>query len=246
MASPYLNIIPVAAGQNNKEVTISDADVALERATNDIVSISFDTGNQTLSVANFTRAFVFRCFGSPGANSTLLIPHDVGAGVETAKRVFAIKNETGFDLSVGTGRPGAVNALLKADINAILASDGINVTMITAAGGSAGISLATYVPGETPPSTTMLRYAAAIDFVLPAGLEGSVGSVAVYPDGGDVVFDLRLNGVSFGSMEFTDGSSEATFSLASPRSVVSGDVIAVNAPSDTYGMGELSFTLLGV
>lgn len=245
MASPNLNITPVSAGQNNKEITINDADMALERAFNDVISLSLAGGNLAITVAQFTRHFVFRVHAAL-ANTSVTIPHNVGAGDGTAKRVFALKNDTDFDVMVTTGRPGATNAILKKGISAILSSDGMNIITITAAGGVSGISLATYVPGETPPSLTMLRYASAVDFTLPAGLAGSVGSVGIYPDGGDVVFDLRLNGVSFGSMEFADGESEATFSLASPRVVEIGDVITVNSPSDTYGMGELSFTLLGV
>lgn len=247
MASPYLNITAVASGQNNKETTINDADIALERATNDILEVNMSAGNVTLTVAQFTRHMVFRATAMPG-NRQLTIPNNVGAGASTAKRVFAVIHDTDadYDLTITTGVGGGTNVVLKKAMRALISSDGTHLRLVTVAGGDAGISIAAYVPGETPAATTLLRYTSATDFVLPAGLVGSFGSAFIPPDGGAVSFDLRLNDVSFGSMDFADGDDQATFSLASQRVIEPGDVISVNTPSDTYGMADISFTLLGI
>lgn len=247
MASPYLNIVPVAAGQNNKEVTINDADLALERATNDIAVVDLTAGNVTLTPALFTRNMVFRCIGITAARQ-LIIPNNVGSGAATARRVFAVIHDTdsNFDLTLTTGVSGGTNVVLKKGMRAMVSSDGTNLRLITVAGGESGVSIAVFVPGGIPDATLMLRYLSAINFVLPAGLVGSVGSAVTGPEGGSVVFDLRLNGVSFGSMTFADGSTTATFSLASSRTIVPGDVLTVVSPPELYDLTDLSFTLLGI
>jgi hypothetical protein len=246
MASPYLNITAVASGQNNKETTINDADIALERATNDILEVNMSAGNVTLTVAQFTRHMVFRATAMPG-NRQLTVPNNVGAGVSTAKRVFAVIHDTDgdYDLTITTGAGGGTNVVLKKGMRALISSDGTHLRLVTVAGGDSGISIAAYIPGTVPSSTTMLRYTAATDFTLPAGLVGSFGSLVIGPDGGSVSFDLRLNNVSFGSMDFADGNDQATFSLASDRVVAPGDVISVNSPTDIYDAADLSFTFLG-
>jgi hypothetical protein len=245
MASPYLNITQVAAGQNNKEVTINDADIALERATNDILTVSFAAGNVALTVPEFTRHLVFRATGLT-VNSQLTVPSNVGAGANTAKRVFAVINDgNDFDLTITTGSVGGSNVVLKKDMRALISSDGTHLRLITVAGGESGVSIAVFVPGGIPGATLMLRYVSAIDFTLPAGLVGSFGSAVTGPEGGDVVFDLRQNGVSFGSMTFADGANDATFSLASNRNFAPGDVLTVISPPEMYDLTDLSFTLLG-
>lgn len=246
MASPFLNIIPVGAGQNNKEVTINDADLALERATQDILTVDMSAGNVTLSVAQFTRHMVFRCI-NVNANANLVIPHNVGQGANTAKRVFSVMHDTEADttITVTTASGSASSVPLRRAMKAILSSDGANIRPITVTGGVEGISIACFVPGEMPGSSPVLRYTSVMDFTLPAGFVGSYGSVQTPPDGGDVVFDIRLNGISIGSMEFADGESDATFSLAAPRLVLAGDVVSVLSPPDTYGLVDLSFSILG-
>lgn len=246
MASPYLNITPVSAGQNNKEVTINDATLAMERATNDILTVNLLAGDVTLTPAQFTRHMVFRCVNAT-VNRTLTIPHNVGEGANTARRVFAVINDFAVDsdLHITTGVSGGSNIVLRKDMRALISSDGTNLRLITVAGGAAGISIAAYIPGEQPGASALLRYTSAIDFTLPAGLIDSFGSAVIAPEGGSVSFDLRLNNVSFGSMDFGDGETTATFSLASPRIVSKGDVISVLSPPDTYEMSDLSFTLLG-
>jgi hypothetical protein len=245
MASPFLNIIPVAAGQNNKEVTINDADIALERATNDILSVDM-TGNVTLTVAQFTRHMVFRCHTILG-NRQLTVPDNVGAGVGTARRVFSVIHDdtTETDLLITTGRPGGTNVILKRSMRALISSDGTNLRLVTVAGGESGVSISCFIPGGTPDLTPLLRYVSAINFTLPAGLVGSKGDVMIAPDGGAAIFDLRLNNVSFGSMTFSNGDNHATFSLASTRNVNPGDILSVHSPSDTYDMSDLTFSILG-
>jgi hypothetical protein len=247
MASPFLNITPVAAGQNNKEVTINDADLALERATQDILTVDLTMGNAALTAAQFTRHMVFRCIGLT-LSRQLMIPHNVGSGAGTAKRVFSVIHDTDADtdLTLTTGQAGGSNIVLKKGMRAMISSDGTNLRLITVAGGESGVSIGVFVPGGIPDATLMLRYLSAINFILPAGLVGSYGSAVTGPEGGNVVFDLRLNGASFGSMTFEDGETIATFSLASPRNVVPGDILTVVSPPELHDLTDLSFTLLGL
>ena len=243
MASSNLNITAVAAGQNNKEVTINDADLALENATQRVLAIDMSSGDVSLTVAQITRNGIFVCSGLT-ANQQLEIPQDVGAGANTAQRLFTVVNNSEYVITVigdtsGTGVAVGKNRAVQ------LYGDGDEIFVAGTGTGTNGITIGAFIPGETATSATLIRYEVVSDFVLPAGLAESVGHVLVAPSGGAVSLSVAKNGVNIGSMDFADGNNDATFSLASDNSFTAGDYFTVSSPSDTFAMSGLSFTFRG-
>lgn len=98
------------------------------------------------------------------------------------------------------------------------------------------------VPGS---SALLLRrpVARALDF--PEDLTGSVGAAGVAADA-QADFDLRKNGVSFGTMRFAAAATTATFIAASATSFAAGDVISVHAPASADAtLADVGFALAG-
>jgi hypothetical protein len=103
--TPLLGIQQVSPNQSQKEVTINDAILQLESATNGTMTLLYGTDTvKALSVAAFTGFFIFRCEDA-AADVDLLIPDQVNGAA--TNRLFAVHNQTGHGLTVkmaaGTG-----------------------------------------------------------------------------------------------------------------------------------------------
>jgi hypothetical protein len=103
--TPILGIPQVSPTQAQKEVTINDAIVALEAATNGNLTVTYGTEvTKTLSEAQFTRNFLFTA-DITTADAILQVPATIAG--DPAKRLFAVRNKTTFGLTVrsasGTG-----------------------------------------------------------------------------------------------------------------------------------------------
>ncbi len=126
--SPILGFPLPSSFQNNKITSIDDALLWLEQAANAVLVYSM-TGDQTLTPLEYTKHLVFVIDdGGLAADPTLTVP----AGV----RMFAVRNPTGFIITVGgpSGRtvdvgPGA---------GAIIVNDSANCDVF----GSGGIGAA--------------------------------------------------------------------------------------------------------
>lgn len=107
-STPILGITQVSIAQNQKEVTINDAILALEAATNAVLSVSMASGNvYTLSATQATRNMIFKTTAATAA-CELRFPTEVNG--LALNRCFVVRNESGFALTVkfGTGTGGAV------------------------------------------------------------------------------------------------------------------------------------------
>lgn len=243
MASSHLNITPVTSGQNNKEITINDADSALELATQKVLAVDMAAGNVTLTASQFTRNATFLCSGLTTAR-TLNVPQDVGAGAGTAHRTFTVINNSDYTLTVKGATTGTGVALEKSR-SALLVSNGAEVYAGTSGLGNTGIRIGAFVPGDIIDAALLLRYEVVSGFTLPAGLTESKGHLVSTPEGGNLSLSIAKNGTNIGSIDFTDGANVATFSLASSNTFFPGDYLTITAPADVYGAADLSFTLLG-
>lgn len=104
-STPLLGITQVSASQNSKEVTINDAILALENATNAKLAVSFAAATSVLlSDSETTRNFLFVATGATEA-STLKFPNTISSN--NVSRIVAVRNDSGFGLTVqfntGTG-----------------------------------------------------------------------------------------------------------------------------------------------
>lgn len=112
--SPILAITQVSASQSQKEVTINNAIDALEAAQNATLTCDYAgaAADKILSATQFTRNFIFKCTNANGA-AKLVVPQTL-SGLPTT-RVFAVRNECGYPITVTTNAVGA-NTVLVPDL----------------------------------------------------------------------------------------------------------------------------------
>lgn len=96
--TPILGITQVTASQNTKEVTINDAIIALEAASNAKLAVDYAAvTTRLLTNTQVTRNFIFVAENAT-ANSILRLPNTVNGN--SLNRLFAVRNESGFQLEV--------------------------------------------------------------------------------------------------------------------------------------------------
>lgn len=98
------------------------------------------------------------------------------------------------------------------------------------------------VPGS---SAILLSRPVARALSFPAGMTGSFGSATAAATA-QTDFDIRKNGVSFGTMRFAAAATTATFIAASATSFAAGDRISVHAPASADAtLAGVGFALAG-
>ena len=127
-----LNINQVAASQNQKEVTINDAIVALERAFQRTMIVDLSS-NVTLTEVEFTRNVGFRCQLHSGP-AILTVPATIGGNA--AQRFFIVENQGSFEVTVTLGSGNTV--AVPAGEGSLILSDGANLLGLAGGSGSGG------------------------------------------------------------------------------------------------------------
>lgn len=98
--------------------------------------------------------------------------------------------------------------------------------------------------GSPTASQVIFHYAFAFGVTFPTTFDGSVGSATVASTG-TATFNITKNGSNIGTMVFTSAAT-ATFTLASPTSFNSGDILEIVAPGSPDGtLANIAWTLLG-
>jgi hypothetical protein len=91
-----------------------------------------------------------------------------------------------------------------------------------------------------------IRYPMPRAVQFPAGITNSQGKSGVAASASSV-FSLRKNGVQFGTMTFSAGTTSATFAASSATSFAVGDVLTIMAPSPADAtLADIGFSLAGV
>ena len=115
-----LAIAELSATQDQKEVTINDGLEQLDNAANAVLPVSFAAGTGVqLTAAQFTHVQTFRCQGLTAA-STLTVP--------ASSRAFCVRNEGGFNLTVGG--PSGAGVVLAANTAGLLQNTGADVLLL--------------------------------------------------------------------------------------------------------------------
>jgi hypothetical protein len=106
--------------------------------------------------------------------------------------------------------------------------------------------IAAFYDGVPPADTDFLRFVAARNFYLPAGLSdsaayGTVAATAAYD------IDIQKNGVSVGTISWAPAANAATFTLSADVAFVSGDRLAlVGQATPDSTLEDVGITLGGV
>lgn len=126
--TPILGITQVSASQNQKEVTINDAILALENATNRKLVVSFASASSVLlSDSQATRNMMFEATEAT-APATLRIPNTISG--QNYNRVIVVRNASGQSLTVkfNTGA-GSTVVIPDGEARLLAAMDALNVTV---------------------------------------------------------------------------------------------------------------------
>ena len=150
MASPNLNITHVAAGQNQKEVTINDAIDDLDRALTDSLAVDFSSGDVELTDDEFRENVHFLASNHSGGE---------GLTVPQVKRLFVVENPAGGAGAVDVVR-GTTSINLPAGSAGLFYCDGTTNGLVQI-GGAGGGGVPDMVTESTTSRTLVLTDAGA-------------------------------------------------------------------------------------
>ena len=235
----------IAESQAQKEITSNALDNLVSNATQKPLAITITdaagspaVANRTLTDDEFFGNLFFRLSGSPTVAIEVLVP---AAG----NHLFVVENTTGRVATLGTdsgGSPGGTTVQVLDGATRILHSDGTDLREI---GSGAPYDIGMFVPtvteGALAAQILVLR-----PFTLRAGAPGSQAKAfAVTSSGEDpVVFDVRRNNVSFGTVTFDPPTDTGVFTQASDRSFGVGDLLQIVNP--VFGSPAPETTLANV
>lgn len=245
-ATPLLGITELSPNQTGKETTINDAILALEAAGNAVLPVDMSTGDVILSVAQFTRSFVFSTMAGLTAARILNIPAQVNG--RNTQRVFVVANsDTTYNVTVqitgGAGGKVAVNP----GKSVILAADGAgNITKLQTVNDVKFYGVGGFAISDIEESEVLTDHVVTDSFVFAANFDGSYASVGTNPAAA-FVLSIRKNNVEVGQISIaTTGAATFTSTDGAPVNIAAGDVISVVAPAvaDTF-IKRLRWTLKG-
>jgi hypothetical protein len=240
--TPLLGILEVAASQDQKEVTINDAIIALENAGNAVLAVTFASNAATLSAAQFKGSACFSCSGQ-SANAVLTVP--------LAKRLFVVNNTGSFQVTVG-GASGTT-AVVAAASAGLIYCDATNCVAVGGGPSTTPYDLSFFASGVPVSSQVLLRFTAVRAVTFPAALTGSKASAGTAATASTVLNVQAAQGGSapntfttVGTITFGVGAATATFAMASPLVLAAGDVVRVVAPASADAtLANIAGTLVG-
>ena len=202
--TPILGIQQVATNQNEKELTINDGFLRLEKSLNDVLAISMAAGNVTVTLDDFQSHFYLSVSGQT-ATRTLTIP--------VSKRMFAVGNSGAYAITVTTGS-GVTATVGAGAVCVILGDNTINLKLIAnsaAAGSSPTFIGLTDVPGSyTGGALKVLRVNAGVNGIefhtltLPELPEFGTPVTNYYPKWNGTQFTWTAAGGGPGAVNFKD------------------------------------------
>mgnify|MGYP000111999993 CR=1 FL=1 len=226
----------LATYQNNKEAVINTQRGEFDAALTELYTITGDT-SPTLTVKEFSRMVAIQTDGTQTATVTATIPQ--------VKHFFLVDNTASsetceIDKGLSTVSVAAGNA-------AILYSDGSQdgLTVLNEVVAIPTTYVATAYEDDVPTANkNVLLEVLPVAGDIPSGATGSEAYAAV-ASAANYDFDLKKNGVSFGTLTFSTGVNAGSFTVASLTSFSAGDRLTIEgaATPDTT-LEDISFAIL--
>ncbi len=236
--SDNLNITQVTAGQLQKDVTINEQAGQLDAALTEQYTFVGDV-SPTLTAVEFAENMVFTADGAQSALITVTVP-------SSQKKLFLVNNlASNYDLEVDKG---TTTVTVDAGATQMLYADG------TADGlfeflpdASVIVPIYNWFAEDTYTSLEVIAtIVVAQASSLPENLSLSQAYCEVAPTA-DADIDVKLNGLSVGTISFAAAANVGTFTLAAQEDMVAGDVLSFEAPSSVDGtFADVSVSLVTI
>jgi hypothetical protein len=237
-----LGITPIASNQAQKEITANEAFERLAGAVAETLLVAMADADVTLTSAQALANASFECTGALTAGRAFVLP--------TARKLYDVANQTtgGFAVTVKTA--AGLGVAIAAGDEQIVRCDGTDVVAVAppksiALAGPQPYDIASFYPGVPGSAALVLRFVAPRPVTLPPNLTGSCASAGAAATA-QADIDIRVNGISQGTVRFAAGGTTATFIFASQVVLAAGDVLTLTAPATADAtLANLSITLAG-
>jgi hypothetical protein len=242
-ATENLGITPIASNQAQKEVTANEAFERLAGALAEKLFVAMADADATLTSAQALANASFECTGALTADRALVVP--------AARKLYDVANRTsgGFAVTVRTVSGGGV--AIAAGDEQIVRCDGTGVLAVAppksvaALAGPQPYDIASFYPGVPGSSQLLLRFTATRSVTLPQNLTGSCASAGAAATA-QTDIDVRVNGMSKGTVRFAAAGTTATFIFSAQAVLAAGDVLTLIAPAAPDAtIANISITLAG-
>lgn len=263
--TPFLKMTLLTVGQATPETTANDALQRLENATQRKLDVTMSGGSAVVLTADqFTTYGYFNCVGVTAAG-TLTVPLTVDGNLTAINRLFMVRNNGSFTLTVTS--TGGNDALLLANEVALLFCDGTDITKLLTGAGQIGNSKNVItnsggnLTGEDPiyditpffggkPTASgglMGRMVIGRNLTFASGAVGWQAYAGTPATDATATIDIRKNNSSIGSVVFATGSNTATFTFNNLVSFSAGDRLEFFGPAtqDT-ALSDISICMKGV
>lgn len=244
--SPILAIPEISPNQNNKSITHNNAIVALEAASNDTYeNSSSGSSDITINSPDSVRYHVYD-FQAASADRNVIWPDEIDG--QTRKRVWVVKNSTGFTLTMKSDSAGDEVDILPGNGAALhqVGADIYAIGFFELVGTGKSYDVGLFIPGKPDPSSVITQFTAARTFALADDFAGSVGSVTT-PPSTTMTLDVFKNASKIGEVAI-DNAGAFTFTTTggSVETFVAGDKLIVKTQvSVPTAVFDISITLRG-
>jgi len=165
-------------------------------------------------------------------------------------------NENGLEFAEGAGTVvGALDDLEDVDVVSEAPQHGQALIYDAVSGlwrpgaqvggfGPVDVDISVFIPGEPESDEIVARFISVREITIPAGFLGSY-AYAQLPPSGSVVFTVKKNGFSVGTIEFPAETQEGVFTAADEIELAPGDRLDIVSPVATLGISDIGITFAG-
>jgi hypothetical protein len=271
--SNNLALPQLATAQQEKEATINDQSGGLDATLTEVLPLLVDDGNVLVLTSTQFRRHFFLYVGPDSPPPDAMVTLEVPA---IKRGAFKVRNNTAQSVTVTVSGQSLTAPAIAAGEAALLSCDGTNVRAegsgdtgtlgdigdVVIAGLQAGdmlrrnasnqwvaertpFILSMFIPGTHGDGALMAQLVLDRDVAFAENFSGSEGYSQVTATA-ETVLDLQKNGVSIGTITFSDAGNTASFALSGGATFAAGDRLAIvnENPADAT-LADLAITLSG-
>ena len=226
MPTSNLGVPTLVAAQANKIVFINEAFEAFDQATQGVATYDAEDGDLTLTVEQFSAAYLLDFTGSPGADRNITLPANV-------RRSFGVRNSTGRPLTLQLDSVTDSGVEIADGAVAAFVSTTTELLRIAGGGGGDGIT-----PAQVARLLPTFPDAGSRDDLIPKFDGDTLGWEADATGGGGAAITVEDEGTALATDAETLNFTGAGVTVTNDGTTASKKVI--NIPAATAGDGGLT------